>query len=337
MRTIEAPGNPVPAQEAAAIVPMNPLALVQTAIDKNLDVDKLDKLLAVYERWEKGEAKKKYVAAFNAFKEAPPEIVKSKQAAYSDVEYWYASLDDVVKAIVPALAKHGLSHHWETEITPNLIRVKCILRHVDGHSESAMMESIPDSSGKKNPIQSQASAVTYLQRYTLLAVTGLSATDLDDDGKSAAITKKEEAKKKRASVAQGKVKPSAEPNRGHGNEGMEEPKAVPFSGSLVDWEWHVKKDAKSKSEEDRTDSDYYGVIRTLRDEKKVDFFLWDTKFFDCFDGNSEAGVPKARAGEIVEFLAVANKKSGKTLLTIETVKRIGERYFTVDGKLMGEA
>jgi len=40
-------------------------------------------------------------------------------------------------------------------------------------------------SGNKNPIQAIASTVSYLERYTLLAITGLTTKDMDDDGKNA--------------------------------------------------------------------------------------------------------------------------------------------------------
>ena len=39
-----------------------------------------------------------------------------------------------------------------------------------------------DNSGSKNSIQAIGSTVTYLQRYTLLAITGLATEDMDDDG-----------------------------------------------------------------------------------------------------------------------------------------------------------
>ena len=41
----------------------------------------------------------------------------------------------------------------------------------------------PDSSGSKNSIQAIASTLTYLQRYTLLSITGLAASEADDDGR----------------------------------------------------------------------------------------------------------------------------------------------------------
>jgi hypothetical protein len=53
-----------------------------------------------------------------------------------------------------------------------------------GHSELTKMTAPSDTSGQKNSIQAIASTITYLQRYTLLAATGLTTKDMpDDDGK----------------------------------------------------------------------------------------------------------------------------------------------------------
>jgi hypothetical protein len=65
------------------------------------------------------------------------------------------------------------------------VHVTCIVTHERGHSETVTMDAPPDSSGKKNSIQQIASATTYLQRYTLLAATGMATKGMDDDGRGA--------------------------------------------------------------------------------------------------------------------------------------------------------
>jgi hypothetical protein len=55
-----------------------------------------------------------------------------------------------------------------------------------GHSESTSLSASPDTSGSKNAIQAIGSTVSYLQRYTILALTGLATEDMDDDGHAAA-------------------------------------------------------------------------------------------------------------------------------------------------------
>jgi ERF superfamily len=63
--------------------------------------------------------------------------------------------------------------------------VTCILTHQMGHSEETTLAGAPDNSGSKNSIQAIGSTVTYLERYTLLAATGLAAANGDNDGQGA--------------------------------------------------------------------------------------------------------------------------------------------------------
>ena len=54
-----------------------------------------------------------------------------------------------------------------------------------GHSEETTLKAPPDTSGSKNSIQAIGSTVTYLERYTLLAATGMAAAGMDNDGRFA--------------------------------------------------------------------------------------------------------------------------------------------------------
>lgn len=154
----------------------------RAATDPTFDVAKLDHLLAVKERWEKEEARKAFVSALNAFKADPPEIFKNKTVSFKDTKYKHASLDQVSISIASRLAEHNLSHRWNVEQREGQIKVTCVLMHSAGHSESVSLVAGADQSGSKNPIQSIGSTVTYLQRYSLLASTGMAVQDEDDDG-----------------------------------------------------------------------------------------------------------------------------------------------------------
>lgn len=156
--------------------------------DPAFDVAKLEKLLDVKERWEKEEARKAFIAAKAAFKAEAPRIEKNKQVGFESrrtnerTAYRHATLDHIDHLIAPVLAKHGLAHSWKTEQGQGgVITVTCFLTHVQGHSESVTLQGSPDNSGSKNNIQAVGSTVTYLQRYTLLAITGMATADQDDD------------------------------------------------------------------------------------------------------------------------------------------------------------
>ena len=159
------------------------------AMNPQADVAKLDHLLAVRERWEASEQRKAFVAAMAAFKAEPLVIEKNKRVKYGagdaggKVDFYHATLGNVVEVIGPALGKHGLAHRWEVQQDPKgMISVTCVLMHCAGHEERVTLVGLPDASGKKNAIQQTGSTITYLQRYTLMAATGMASQDQDDDG-----------------------------------------------------------------------------------------------------------------------------------------------------------
>ena len=158
----------------------------RAATDPTFDVAKLEKLLDVKERWEREEARKAFDSALSDFKSSPPEILKDKAVSFGTTSYKHATLGNVSEIIGSALGKHGLSHRWDVEQKDGRIKVACILSHRSGHSVRVSLEAGPDTSGSKNPIQAIASAISYLERYTLLAVTGMATNDEDDDGRQGA-------------------------------------------------------------------------------------------------------------------------------------------------------
>lgn len=167
--------------------PVDPMRLLEIAVTQGVDTEKLEKLMALQERWEANQARQAFVRAMAAFKADPPVIGKDRHVNYtkkdgSVVDYHHAGLAEACAAIIAGLSKHELSHRWETEQAEGKIRVTCVLTHAGGHSERTTLASAADDSGGKNSIQAIGSAVTYLQRYTLLAATGLAAGDNDGAG-----------------------------------------------------------------------------------------------------------------------------------------------------------
>lgn len=166
----------------------SPAMMMIRAKEAGLDAEQMKEMLAVQKDWEANEARKAYHLAVAAFKAEEISITKDKKVGYdsndgqSRTEYSHASLANIVETSVPYLSRHGLSHGWTTEQQEGgIIRVTCHLTHELGHSESTSLQSSPDSSGKKNNIQAIASTITYLERYTFLAITGLATRDMQDD------------------------------------------------------------------------------------------------------------------------------------------------------------
>ena len=146
-----------------------PADLLRLAVEQGADLDRLERLMELQSRWEAGEARKAYNAAMAAFKAKPLAIGKDKHVSFNTTkgktEYDHATLGNVVRVIVPALAQEGLSHSWVTErIDGGRVQVTCKITHALGHSESMALDAPLDDSGGKNNIQALGSAITYLQR-----------------------------------------------------------------------------------------------------------------------------------------------------------------------------
>lgn len=185
MQTIPA-GTP----EVQSLTVPTPMHLIELAVQKGADADQLGKLMELQLKWQANEARLAYVAAMNQFKKAAPEITKTKKVSYRNkdnslTEYSHPELDKITEVIGNALHGVGITHAWRTSDNAGKITVTCVLTHAQGHSEDVATLSGPaDTSGGKNNVQAIGSTTTYLQRYTLLAGTGLAAEGQDDDGKT---------------------------------------------------------------------------------------------------------------------------------------------------------
>jgi hypothetical protein len=164
-----------------------PADMIRLAVSGGADLEKLEKLLSLQERYEANEARKAYHLAMSEFKANPPKIDKDRTVAYGNTKYNHASLGNVTEKINAELSKHGLSASWSTKQN-GMILVTCKITHVQGHSEETTLGAAADSSGSKNSIQAIGSTITYLERYTLLALTGLATYEQDDDGVAAGVT-----------------------------------------------------------------------------------------------------------------------------------------------------
>lgn len=188
---------PAPIQQQTALVAAeNPyIAMAQMAMSQG-KVAEMRELMAMHKEWDAHQAFKAYVAAMAAFKTESMEILKRKRVSFQTndgktTEYTHAELSDVTDVVIPAMARHGLSHRWVPNQANGQITITCVVTHALGHSESVSLTAAPDDSGKKNAIQKVSSAATYLERYTLLMATGMATKGMDDDGRAAYATTEE--------------------------------------------------------------------------------------------------------------------------------------------------
>lgn len=181
---------PVVQQSHAVVTSATPADLLMHAMNNGADLDRLERLMDMQTKWEANEARKAYALDMAEFKKNAPTILKDKTVNFETSKGWttydHATIGNVVEKVVAGLAEHGFSHSWiPARGDGGMISVTCEITHKLGFSKSTTLEAGLDQSGGKNNIQAQASTITYLERYTLLAATGLAVKDRsDDDGAS---------------------------------------------------------------------------------------------------------------------------------------------------------
>lgn len=165
------------AVESAPVGSLTPMDMLNRAITGGADLDVIEKLMNLQERYEAGSARKAFDKAIAAAKREIPPITRN---AKGHNEKKYADFAAIARVVDPIISAHGLSYRFRT-VQDDRIHVTCILSHEDGHSEQTTLSGPADGSGNKNAIQAIGSTLTYLQRYSLVQMLGLAAA-ADDDG-----------------------------------------------------------------------------------------------------------------------------------------------------------
>jgi len=167
------------------IAKVGPSELLRVAVDKDLDIAKLEKLMEMQMAWEAKEARKAFFKAMAKFQGLCPTIKRTKKGGKfkSGGQWKYAPMGDVQVQVGKYITKCGMSYRFEQKRNNNVISITCIVSHLDGHSESVTMHSEIATNNAINSLQNQATTVTYLTRYTFLGSFGIATADEDMDGR----------------------------------------------------------------------------------------------------------------------------------------------------------
>src|SRR5688572_6441293 len=97
---------------------MNPAQLLTLAVDKDLDISKLERLMELQKAWTIDQARKAFFSSLAKFQSEVPEIRKSKKVGFEvkdggRVDYNYAPLGDIIRQIKDTCKACDLSYRWE--------------------------------------------------------------------------------------------------------------------------------------------------------------------------------------------------------------------------------
>ena len=184
---------PAPASDS----PSRVLVLIEkVALDPRADVEKLERMMSMYERLKAKEAELAYNAAkgrilkkladINIVKNRPvlPEIDKGTPKRGVLEAFKYAPLEEINKHLRPLLAEEDMDLSYSAEPGEGgdiLIRGR--LRHLSGgHYEDFFMPAPPDTTGGKSNVQAVGSTNSFLRRYVVCNIFNIVVVGDDDDG-----------------------------------------------------------------------------------------------------------------------------------------------------------
>lgn len=173
-------------QEAAAHRENNAMVSIidRMAMNPDVPLDRLERMLAMKERLDQQNAKAQFDAAFSQASAEFPDIPLNGENKHQKTKY--ALLKDILSGVRPVLSRHGLALSFATEVDENFVTVTAELSHEGGHSKRNSIPLPRDTGAGRNAVQAVGSSQTYGQRYTAQAILGLSlGDDTEDDGAGA--------------------------------------------------------------------------------------------------------------------------------------------------------
>lgn len=170
-----------PLQESTAIIQV----IERAALNPEVDIDKMERLLQMQERVLDRQALMAYSAAMAAMQTELPSIAERGRTNTG----CYATLEDIVDTVRPIMKKHGFAVSFRIQTQERGIQVTGVLMHKDGHREETSMLLPADTSGSKNAVQAFGSSTSYGKRYVLCALLNITTRGQDDDGHAAAPVK----------------------------------------------------------------------------------------------------------------------------------------------------
>lgn len=161
-------------------------SLVRYALEKEVPVEVLERLVALQERVSDRNARMAFVRAMSAFQSEVGPIFKTGVIPdnHGNERSRFAPLPVIAETIRDPLAKHGLSYSWDSTDDGEFTEVRCTVRHIDGHSETASFKCRTKDAAapKMSGVQISGSARTYGMRYSLKQALGLTEKGEDNDG-----------------------------------------------------------------------------------------------------------------------------------------------------------
>ena len=161
--------------------------ITRAASDPNVDIDKMERLMAMHERMVERDAQRAFTEAMTAAQAAMPAIVRDAENKQTSSRY--AKLETISDAIDPIIREHGFTISYGTFVStlPGHYGVKAKVSHAAGHSETYDADVPADTVGpkgnqNKTPTHGFGSTMSYGRRYLKVMIFDVRMKGEDKDG-----------------------------------------------------------------------------------------------------------------------------------------------------------
>jgi hypothetical protein len=162
----------------------------RAARDPTVDLDKMERLIALREQIIQRDAKRLYDEAMSRTQTDMRRVATDSDNPQTHSKYAsYAALD---RAIRPIYVRHGFTATFDTGESPmeQGVRVLCDVSHTGGFSRQYHIDVPADGKGAKGgdvmtKTHAVGSALSYGRRYLLLMIFNIAIGTDDDDGNAA--------------------------------------------------------------------------------------------------------------------------------------------------------
>lgn len=183
--------NAITKQEAASEVVDYSASVLdvisRAARDPSVDIDKLERLIAMQERIQTRDAEMAFNKALNAAQSEMRPIAAN--AANPQTRSRYATFDKLDRVLRPIYTLHGFSLSFDEGESPkpDHVRVLCYVSHVGGHTRTYHRDMPADGKGAKGgdvmtKTHAAGAAGSYGARYLLKGIFNVSVGEDDTDG-----------------------------------------------------------------------------------------------------------------------------------------------------------
>lgn len=161
--------------------------VIRAARDPGVDVDKMERMVQLYERITARQAEMDFNEALRGVQSKIPPVVKTSRNPSTNSGY--VKMEHIQDIVNPILFDHGFSLSYGTDQSSlqNHYGVTALLAHSNGHSRLYRCDVPADTHGPKGQQNKTAthgfgSAVSYGQRYLVKLIFNIRLIGEDDDG-----------------------------------------------------------------------------------------------------------------------------------------------------------